>query len=513
MLIIAFIAWHFFARTSASETPESVTHVQLASVSSLSDQAGPLQVTGDVTSMNHATVLAQSAGEIVHLYRALGDRVSAGDIIATFENSSQQAALVQAQGAYDAAQAALAKTTGANASNSTINSAQAAQSLENTQLSALTALQSAYASLDDAIRTKTDTLFSNPQSSPTLLPFTIPNNQLVVNIQNTRLSLAQTLNHAQALANASSSADIDATINSMIGDAQTVQDYLNNMVMAMNQAVPNQVQPAATIAAGQASAGAARSEVIGAITSLTSAKNAYDAGQASVQTTSNTAGSGLESDIAASQANVKSALGSLDAAQAALAKTIIRSPISGLIVSLPITQGTYISQFAQVAQISNPGALEVDSYVTSDDAKTLAIGGKAAISDSGTGVITFIAPALDPATGKIQVKIGLTGGESDLTDGETVSVSLDRSALGAKHAGASSSQNTITIPIAAAKITPTGPIVFTVSSSTLVAHAITLGSVISDRVNVVSGLTPEMDIVKDARGLTDGETVVVDQSN
>ena len=99
----------------------------------------------------------------------------------------------------------------------------------------------------------------------------------------------------------------------------------------------------------------------------------------------------------------------MQAAEANLEKTIIRSPISGTIVSLPITQGGFVSSFAQVAQVSNPGALEIDAYVTADDAKTIAVGGKAVISGTVQGVIVSIAPAIDPTTGKILVKVGIVG--------------------------------------------------------------------------------------------------------
>ena len=157
---------HFaFKATPAPVAPPEVTHVELASVSSLSDQAGPLQVTGNVTSLSQATVLAESSGEIVSLSHALGDRVAAGDVIASFQNSSQQAAVLQAQGAYEAAQAALAKATGSTAQNSSITSTQAGQSVQNAATAAAAALQSAYAALDDAVDTKADQLFSNPQSS------------------------------------------------------------------------------------------------------------------------------------------------------------------------------------------------------------------------------------------------------------------------------------------------------------------------------------------------------------
>jgi hypothetical protein len=116
---------------------------------------------------------------------------------------------------------------------------------------------------------------------------------------------------------------------------------------------------------------------------------------------------------------------------------------------------------------------------------------------------------LDPTTGKIEVKIGITGSQSSLTDGSTVTVALTRSTTTNTAAG-SPTNTPITIPIAAAKITPTGPVVFTVSSSTLVANPVVFGAIAADQVVIVSGITPETDIVTDARGLSEGETVIVD---
>jgi RND family efflux transporter MFP subunit len=207
------------------------------------------------------------------------------------------------------------------------------------------------------------------------------------------------------------------------------------------------------------------------------------------------------------EANVTTALGGLHAAQANLEKTFVRAPISGTIVSLPITKGGYVSSFSQVAQISNPNALEVDVYITSDDSKTLAVGGKALIDESTNGVIVFIAPALDPTTGKILVKIGISNGQNTLTDGDTVSVSLDRSIkIGSKI----NPKTTLTIPIVATKITPAGPIVFTISeSNTLIANNVTLGDILGSRVIVLSGITSDMEIVKDARGLTEGQEIII----
>ncbi len=491
--------------TTTSQTP----HVQLESVASLSSQAGPLPVIGKVTSMSQATILAQTSGEITSLSVSIGKQVSAGQIIAEFQNASQQAAVLQAQGTYAAAQAALANAQGATAANSSLTSSQASTAAANAQVSAQTSMQSAYAALDDAVRTKADELFTNPSSTSVQPTFnlSIPDGQLKVNLVSEREALTGTLADARAQASASSS--IDASITAETTDAQSVLSFLNDCVTAVNEAIPSQSVSAAEISAFQTSIGAARTEVVSAIASLTTAKSSYDAAQTNSQTAQNTAGSGTQNSIAAAHAQVQVALGALGAAQASLAHTIVRSPISGTIVSLAITQGDFVSSFSQIAQVSNPSALEIDTYVTPDDAKTLAVGGKATIEGGATGVITSIAPAIDPTTDEIQVKVGISSGASVLTDGDTVTVSLNRS-VQAQRQNVIASPTGITIPIVAAKITPTGPVVFTVSSSTLLANPITLGTILGSQVQVVSGLTPEMDIVSDARGLSDGETVVVD---
>jgi RND family efflux transporter MFP subunit len=498
---------HFATRTTAIEAPPSISHVSVASVASLSAEDGELPLTGTMTSQSKAMILAQTGGEITSLRHTIGDRVAAGEVIGQFENSAQQAAVLQAQGAYEAAQVSLDKVSGTTAQNSSISSAQAQRSAADARTSAATALQSAYNSLDDAIHAKTDAFFGGPRSStPRLLPYIIPDTQLVANIQNERPNIEKVLNDAEALTSPTSDTDIDSVIGLMTADAQTVLGFTDEIVKAMNQAVPNTTYNAATIAANQATAAAARSEVIGAISALMTAKGSYDAAVSSAATAANSASAGSQSDIASAQAGLKSAEGSLSAAKAALEKTIIRSPISGVIVSLSVNRGDYVSAFSPVAQVSNPGALYIESFVTADDAKTLAVGDTASIEGQASGVITFVAPAIDPTTGKVEVKIGIRSGENTLTDGEVVTVSITRS----DHV-VSAKTLTTTLPLAALKMTPDGAIVFSVSTtSVLEAHPVTLGTILGNRVIIASGTTPDMQIVTDARGLSEGQAVAVD---
>jgi multidrug efflux pump subunit AcrA (membrane-fusion protein) len=512
-LVLVVVVMHVATGAPADATlPPALSHVTVASVGGLSSTSGPLPVTGKVTSLNQANILAQSSGEITTLQVHLGSQVGAGQILATFENSSQAAAVQQAEGAYEAATAALAKATGSTAANAGLTSSQAASSAANSATAAQTAMQSVFAAVDDAVHTKADVMFSNPRSITPQFLLTIPDNQLSITLQNQRAQIEATIADASKHAADTTNTNIDANSTAISLDGQTVITFLNNLVAAANQAVSSQSVSPATLATYQASAGAARSEVVSALSALSSAKNAYDAAQSGAQSAANSATTGSINDIAASQANVKQALGALNAARANLEKTIVRSPISGTVVSLPVSRGDFVSSFAQVAVVSNPGALEIQTNVTPNDAKTLVVGGKATIGANNiAGVITAIAPALDPTTGKIQVKVGILGNVASITDGDTVNVLLVRTtATGTGTTANTASSAAISIPIAAAKITPNGAVVFTVASSTLTAHAITLGAVQGDQVAVTSGLTPDMDIVTDARGLTDGQQVVVD---
>jgi RND family efflux transporter MFP subunit len=506
-IVILIAARHFTAAAPAATAGLSGnSYVQLSSVGNLASQAGPLSVVGEIKSKAEATILAQSSGEIVSLPHSIGDRVGAGAVIGQLENSSQRAALTQAQGAYDSAQAALDKLTNTTSANTSIGSEQAQTAAQNSGSSLAIALRSAYAAFDDAVHAKADTIFVDPRSNlPKLLTFTIPNSQLVINIENERLALNAVFADMKAAADLDATGDVSVRTQRILADAVQIGKFLDDAVTAMNQAVPNNYFSATQIATYQAALAAARTEAVAAASAVTSAKSAYDAAQTGAQTANNTATGGTQSDLASARAVLKSAQGSLDAARANLEKTIIRSPIAGTIVSLPVTRGDYVAGFTQVAVISNPGALYVEAQVTPDDAKTIAVGNGALVDHNYPGIITFVAPALDPLTGKIQVKIGLTGPQTGLTDGETVTVSLDRN----KSISSKTKSSVLTIPIVAIKVMPQGPVVFTVSaSSTLVANPVLLGTILGDKV-VVSGIAPELVIVTDGRGHAAGERVVV----
>lgn len=470
--------------------------VTVATVSSLGKESVPLPLLGTVTSRSEATIRSETGGKIIGVYKKLGDYVPAGTVIAEFENSAERAQVLSAEGAYEAA------TAGRDIAK--INRGSSDASLAEAKTQAMNALSTTYAGLDDAVRTKTDVVWRNPTTRDAKLIVTVADARLIIELENKRSTIENMLRaREERNSHLDLYDDLISELNLIETETNIVKDYLDDLSLALNRSLPDSTISQGTIDGWKAVVGGARSSAGGMLSLITNTRNALNMSlSANKIAEKNSSLSGTDSGSSA-DAGVKSALGNLRGAQARLEKTIIRSPIGGTINSLSVSTGDFIPPFTQVAVVSNNGALEVLAYVTEDDSKELTVGGVVTIDDTKQGTITRIAPAIDPDTKKIEVRIGITGNSGTLTNGQSVRIGAMRSAK--KLAGTD-----IKIPLSALKITPNGAVVFTIStSSTLVLHPVTMGALMGDMVVISEGLTGDMIIVSDARGLRDSMAVTI----
>jgi RND family efflux transporter MFP subunit len=451
--------------------------------------------------VNEATIRAESSGRLTHVYRKLGDRVVAGQVIAEFENSGERASVLQAEGAYEAAKAAR--------DIAQINSANTSVGIGDTKTNTLNAINSSYSTMDDLVRSKTDTAFSDPRSENPKLKVLVPDSALQTRVENERMTIEKLLT-ARAVRNSSLSVDSDllSEIQKVQTEAQTVKNYLDNLNSVYVKSLPDQNFSQASLDAQKAVLNAGRATIAGTLTSLSASKVALQNGLASEEIAGRTTGDSSP-NAASADASVKSAQGAYLAAVSRLEKTIIRSPISGTLNSLSIETGDYVAPTSQVAVVSNNGALEVLAYVSGDDASRITIGAPVKINSNIKGIVTRIASAIDPVTKKIEVRVGILDEKAGLINGQSVRIEVSGPTT-AVPALAMASQ--VKIPLSAVKITPRESYVFTVSaSSTLQRVDIQLGTLLGDEVEIVSGLTGDMIIVKDARGLKEGQVVSVNE--
>ncbi len=487
---------------ATAETKLTNRKVVVASVSNLSNSDKDFPLVGTVTSVSEATLRSESSGRLTYVSKKLGDMVYAGGVIAEFENAGEKASLLQAEGAYEQAKAARTIAS--------LNSGQAGTSLVDTKNQALNTVITAYTTIEDAVRGKTDSAYTDPKFDQVKLSISVPDANLSSSLEIKRKAIEKLL-LAREVKNKTltQNSDLVTEVNAALVDTQAIKSYLDDLYTAYSKALPDTTFSQAVIDSGKTNVQTARQSVAATITGLVTARTTLTASITANQVAGSDNQAQSSGALATADAQVKQALGAYNGALSRLEKTIIRSPITGTLNSLTINTGDYIGAFTQVAVVSNNGALEVVSSVTEDDSKRISVGAPVTIDGTVSGVITRIASAIDPTTKKIEVRIGIKDIKSTLVNGQSVRILVTQDKKNVTPVGVKKS-GPIIIPIAALKLTPQGGNVFTVSASnTLVAIPVKEGAILGEEIQILEGLSGSESIVTDARGLKEGQVVEV----
>ncbi len=479
LLILIGTVWHFASGSAAPvDTNKALREVIVGRVADLMNGGSNLSVVGEVRSKSEATISTETGGRITSVNVSLGSTVGAGTILAEIENSSQRAAVLQAEGAFDAAKASVPNLE---------------SSLESAKGSAVNTLLSAYAALESAVRDAVDPLLALPNSStPTFNIVTTTDSQSKSILENTRPQFAIVLSREKSQGTAiSKNSDLKAELAQTETEVRQARNYIDLLLKALNAGVVSAGVSESDLATYKTTAASARTSLTTSLSAITSAQSALEVAE------NNTSGS-----VSSSAASLKQAEGVYNAALANLEKTRIRAPISGTVNNFSIKLGDNVSPGQQVAVVSNNGALEIVASITEEDRTNIAVGGKVAIEGGFEGTITKIAPALDPVTHKIEIRIGLPAAATKiLTNGQSVHIELT------KKVASTATSGPISIPITALKIEASRAIVFIVESGHIVSKEIKIGKLSGSSVQITEGLTADTDIVIDARGLKDGDEV------
>ncbi len=456
ILVIALFVLTGGSADEVSDTPPAVT---LESVGALSGGDGSATLFGTVESVSEAEILAKTSGTVTSVNTRIGADVGAGFVIASLENRAEAAAVLSAEGSYEAA---LAAKRAADAS---------------TGADVETVYESTRVSIDSAVNAYIAPLYINPTVRAQFRMSDGGSRNLGERFDAIYDALSDWRRNSQS-----------GTLSdeAMLREAEKVVADLESLITDISL-VANRKDSGAT-ASELANINTARTTVAAARASLRAARVAYESGTGSTQ-------------VSASDASVKQALGGLRAAQAAYERTVIRAPIAGTVNFLPIKVGDYVSAMTHAATVARNGALEITAYVSPESREVLKIGDKVVIDERAGGTITAIAPALDPIRKQIEVRIAAD--ESDtLTNGQSVRVRL------ATAPKAEAPQGPILLPLSSVKLSAGSRVVFSVGEDNrLISHAVEVGEVRGDRIEIRSELPLTLAIVRDARGLAAGQEV------
>lgn len=478
-IVVIILGSYFFAtradapQVTVEETKKIVTTQKAGALSGVQS----FTAVGSVTAVSEARLVTERSGRVTAVYVGIGDTVPAGKILAELENSSERASLLQAQGAYESA---LVSGTGASIS------------LSEAKTGAQNEFRSAFTVADDTIRNLADDFFSNPTEK--IIGFRLDGNGRALQFNAERGALETVLKAWETKVTQGSNTGTTESLNEAERDLTRIGNFVTDLSLI--------------IADQDADNGLTETETASYKTRLSGARTRIDASLQSISTARNTllqAERSASNGSQASQADarIKQALGGLRSAQSAYEKTLVRTPISGVVNAFYLKANDNVGQGIPAAIIANNGALEIATAISDDDRSGIAIGDTVVLDQNASGTITRIAPAIDPTTGKVEVRIGVAP-KSQFKNGDTVTVGFTRTST------ETTQNDVLLVPISAFKITATGPVAFTIDAdSKLVAIPVTLGAIQGEMVVVQEGLTRVTEIVTDARGLKAGEVVTV----
>lgn len=350
---IGFVTFGPQSGTDDETVPDDRRAVELISVVDFAE--GSESSTSGAGS--ETVVRAETAGKITQVV-PVGSRASAGTTIALFENAAQQAALLQAEGALEAAEASLEKTQGGPRSERIAVLETAVESAEN---STVATLLSAYAAVDSAIRNSADEMFSNSETNAPRLNFVSSNAQRISQLENNRVLMSVILDRQSSISTAlSTNSDLEVELNATESEVRDALAFIDTLIAAINEAIPTGSITSSDIAGYKTSVSSARTTLTTSLSSIASARGSLETAEKNLE-------EGLvgaeDADLAAAAAAVKQAQGSYDAALAAYRKTIVRTDVSGTIVSCSAEVGDVVSVGSDICRVKTVSAAPGSAFI------------------------------------------------------------------------------------------------------------------------------------------------------
>ncbi len=370
----------FYPKKSAPQATIKVTRGSIVEA---------VTVTGATKASSSVELSFETTGRVTNVYAKVADKVKAGQALVAIDKSSLLADLAQAQAGLDSAKARLDElkkgTRPEEIAISEASVANARVALTSSRLTLLDAINNAFTAADDAGRNKTDSVFKNPASSNPKLIFTSSNEQYAPDLEGKKVSMVQNLvswrSHIDAITNQS---DILAASDEAQTRLDEVKSFLNELSLALNTAIITFDVTQETIDAWKASTATARAGLNTATSSLSGAASGMRGTAAALSIEEGNlalkkAGSTAE-QISAQAAVVAQAAANVDSVNVRLNKTVLRSPIDGVVTRQDAKLGQIVTVSTSgvsnsgLVSISSPNNLEIEANIPETQIGRILIG-------------------------------------------------------------------------------------------------------------------------------------------
>lgn len=374
------------------------------------DIAQKVSVTGRVKSVSDVTLAFEKSGRVSRVYHDVGAEVKPGTALVSLENADLYAQLQQAQANVKAQQAKLeALKAGSSAADIRIAEvyvSNAKISLDDARRAAVDALVAAHTNADDALHNKVDGFFSNPRTSiPQFNPQA--DSQIKASIQTARVGLDDMLIAWKQSLTLMSTDLSTVPFPTYFADAKkhlsAVKTLVDFIAEAINALTSGTGLTQTTIDTYKAAVLAARTAILTQQAAITSAEQGLRSAESTVALKQSqydqAKAPARPEDIRVQEANVESAVASEAAAYAALEKTILRSPIVGIVTAKNVEVGEIVPANTAAVSVMSQGVYKIEASVAESDIANVRVGNTADVTLDAYQDVHFAATvvAVDPA--------------------------------------------------------------------------------------------------------------------
>lgn len=368
-----------------------------------------VSVTGKVKPARSVKLGFERSGRVSSSPASVGDRVLAGEMLMKLESSELAAQLAQAEAGAKAQEAKLASllrgSTEEEINVKKIKVKNATLSLEDAEVALSDKTRDAYTKADDAVGNKTDQMFSNISGASPQFNSALATGQLKSDIENGRLYMRGVLSAWQeSLGSLETGANFESEASSAKTNLFRVRSFIDNVASAVNSAQPSSSLTQSVIDGYKSDINTARVNVNTAIDNMTSAtekmRSARSALSLSEEELSLTLAGATAEDVAAQKAALEEARAASASAMAALNKSFLYAPFSGVITARDVEVGEFVSAGENVLSLISSANYEMEAFVPEADIAKIKSGDSAHVTlDAYPGDVVFRARVIfiDPA--------------------------------------------------------------------------------------------------------------------
>ena len=348
-----------------------------------------LSFTGKVKPAEEVELSFEKGGRIEAVLASVGKKVGAGETLARLDSSVAFAEVEKAEANLKTEEVKLEELKrGSRPEEIRIAEAKldsAKINVDEAKKSLVDKINDAYTKSDDSVRGKTDQFFTDPRTQTPRLNLFPVESQLKSDLEYFRQVIENMLKSwSSSLTILNDGSDLISYSNKAKENLNTVKSFLDKAALAVNSMTTNSNFPQTTIDSYKADVSSARTNINTAIANLSTADEKYRTSESSLSLAEREyelikAGSSQEA-IQVQEARVLQAKAGLSSARAEFEKTVLRSPIPGIVTKKNISPGE-ISSLGQAAfSVISDSGLEIEANITEIDIAKIKVGTKAEIT-------------------------------------------------------------------------------------------------------------------------------------